>query len=99
MTAVAHALRLALENALQPSVLHIVNESHLHAGHAEAGDGGESHFRLVIASDALNGLPKVAQHRLIYKAVGGLMPYPVHALVIEVLYSHSSLELDSAAND
>ncbi len=66
-------------------MLEIVNESALHAGHTEAGGGGNTHFRIRIGSGALSGLSKVAQHRSIYKAVAALMPTPIHALAIEVL--------------
>jgi BolA family transcriptional regulator, general stress-responsive regulator len=85
MMTTEQTLRTALENALHPTALNIVNESHLHAGHREAGQGGDTHFRIIISSDALIGLSKVAQHRLIYQAVGALMPHPIHALAVEVV--------------
>jgi BolA family transcriptional regulator, general stress-responsive regulator len=80
-----HRLRALLEDAISPTYLLVENESHLHAGHREAGEGGETHFRLTIAADALQGLPLVAQHRAIYRAVDELMNTPIHALAITVL--------------
>jgi BolA protein len=65
---------------LQPSQLVIEDESHLHAGHAGAKDGG--HYKLGIVSAAFIGKNTVARHRLIYDAAGDLMRGRIHALSI-----------------
>ena len=49
-------------NTLNPSYFDLVDESHLHAGHAGAR-GGASHFRVIISSDQFDGLNTVAKHR------------------------------------
>lgn len=69
---------------LNPSYFDLVDESHLHAGHAGA-QGGASHFRLIISSDQFDSLNTVAKHRLIYQQVQDLMPHPIHALAIEIV--------------
>lgn len=69
---------------LNPNYFDLVDESHLHAGHAGA-QGGASHFRLIISSDHFDGLNTVAKHRLIYQQVQDLMPHPIHALAIEIV--------------
>ncbi|AEC20275.1 hypothetical protein PT7_1735 [Pusillimonas sp. T7-7] len=66
---------------LQPSHLDIVDESHLHAGHA-GSKSGASHFRLYIWTPQFAGLTTLARHRLVYDRVQDLMPYPIHALSI-----------------
>jgi BolA family transcriptional regulator, general stress-responsive regulator len=68
---------------LQPSKLDIIDESHLHAGHAAAKAGGK-HFALTISAEKFSGLSKIACHRLVYKAVQDLMPLPLHALRISI---------------
>ena len=70
--------------ALNPNYLEIIDESHLHAGHAGAKDGA-SHFRLIIGSDQFEGLSTLAKHRLINKQVSDLIPHPIHALAIELI--------------
>lgn len=85
MMTVENAVQNALEAALQPAFMQLINESHLHVGHREAGGGMDTHYRLRIRSDALSGLSKVAQHRLVYQALQQWMPHPIHALAIEVL--------------
>ena len=69
---------------LNPNYFDLVDESHLHAGHAGA-QGGARHFRLIISSDHFDGLNTVAKHRLIYQQVQDLMPHPIHALAIEIV--------------
>ena len=68
--------------ALQPAQLELIDESHLHAGHAGA-QGGARHFRLRILSKQFQGLGTLARHRLVYDCVRDLMPHPIHALAIE----------------
>ena len=58
----------------------IEDESHRHAGHAGAKDGG--HYKHDIVSSAFIGKNTVARHRLIYDAAGDLMRGRIHALSI-----------------
>ncbi|MEK9662808.1 MAG: BolA/IbaG family iron-sulfur metabolism protein, partial [Alphaproteobacteria bacterium] len=41
----AERIERLLTDALSPERLEIVDESHLHAGHAGAREGGETHYR------------------------------------------------------
>jgi len=66
---------------LQPSLLRIEDESHLHAGHAGA-QGGAGHYRVYIAAECFRGKSPVARHRLVYDRLTDLIPHPVHALAI-----------------
>lgn len=68
--------------ALNPTVLEIIDESHKHAGHAGARDGG-GHFVLNIVSARFSGNNTVARHRMIYSALGELMKREIHALTIQ----------------
>ncbi len=69
--------RLAI---LQPTALSIRDDSHLHAGHAGASDGG--HYQLQIVAQAFAGKSTIARHRMIYDAAGDLMRGRIHALSI-----------------
>lgn len=83
MTAQADTVALLKERlaALQPLRLDIADESHLHAGHAGAREGG--HYRMTIVAAAFAGKNTVARHRLVYGAVGDLMRGRIHALAID----------------
>jgi len=66
---------------LAPESLEVFDDSHEHAGHAGARDGG-GHYQLVIVSREFTGKPAVARHRLVYQALSDLMPGRIHALAI-----------------
>jgi BolA protein len=77
-------LRERIVAALAPTHLEILDESHLHAGHAGARDG-RGHFRVRLWSQQFVGLKPLARHRLVYEALGELMDTDIHALAIEIL--------------
>ena len=68
-------------SALVPDALEVFDDSHEHAGHAGAKEGG-GHFQLVIVSRKFAGKTAVARHRLVYEALSDLMPKRIHALAI-----------------
>lgn len=74
-----------LGQALAPSFLEIIDESHHHAGHSGARPDGESHFRIRISAPALSGLSRVAQHRKVNEVLADELKSRVHALAIEVV--------------
>ena len=69
--------------ALEPTSLEIINESHQHAGHAGDDGSGESHWRVVIAAPALHSMSRIARHRAIHAALGKDIIGRIHALAIE----------------
>jgi len=73
-------MRAALEAALAPAQLEIIDDSARHAGHAGARAGG--HFRVVLVAEAFRGRSQLERHRLVYAAVAPLMASQVHALNI-----------------
>jgi BolA protein len=66
---------------MQPDLLEVQDDSHLHAGHAGAREGRLFTVRFV--SSRFTGLPRVARHRLVYDALSSLIPRGIHALAIE----------------
>lgn len=72
-----------LRNALTPSHIKVQDDSHQHAGHAGAREG--RHFSVRIEAEAFRGLSRLRRHRLVYDAVGPLMPQGIHALAIDAI--------------
>jgi BolA protein len=72
----------ALTYAFHPSRLDVLDESGLHAGHAGARPGGETHFRVHIVSDAFQGKSRIERHRLVNTALAQELAGGVHALAI-----------------
>ncbi|MFO7762508.1 MAG: BolA family protein [Wenzhouxiangellaceae bacterium] len=75
-------IRALLERALAPEALEVIDESHLHVGHAGAQDG-RGHFRIRIKASCFAGRSRLARHRMIYQAMGDMMDTDIHALAIE----------------
>jgi BolA family transcriptional regulator, general stress-responsive regulator len=73
-----------LRKAFKVEVLKIVDESHLHAGHAGAASGG-GHFKLEIVAPEFKGLNLVARHRAVYAALNRHIPQEIHALTISAI--------------
>ena len=78
------SIRQQLTDALAPVHLDIIDESHLHRGHAGAASGA-GHFNVTIVSDPFTGQATLARHRLVYAAVDNLMSTEIHALSIRAL--------------
>ena len=81
---VADWITRKLTEAFRPVALEVVDESHLHKGHAGHRPEGETHFRVRISAEAFAGKSRVAAHRMIYSALSGEIKQGVHALAIEV---------------
>jgi BolA family transcriptional regulator, general stress-responsive regulator len=73
-------IRQRLTDALAPLELDVIDEGHKHAGHAGEGRG---HFFARIVSAAFAGKNPIERHRMVYAALGDMMPDGIHALAIE----------------
>lgn len=62
----------------------VIDESHLHAGHVGARDGG-GHFRAVVVSACFEGRTPVERQRLVYEALEDAMGSEIHALSMRTL--------------
>jgi BolA protein len=71
-----------LREAFTPESLDVVDESHLHEGHAGHRPGGETHFRLYIVSQAFEGKSRIERHRMINATLETELKGSVHALAI-----------------
>jgi len=71
-----------LSAAFAPQTLDVIDESHLHAGHAGHRPGGETHYRVHIVSEAFQGKSRIDRHRMINQTLSGELASTVHALAI-----------------
>ncbi len=74
-------IRQALQEALDPELLEVKDDSHRHAGHEGARDG-RGHFKVHVVSAAFEGKLPLARHRAVYAALGTMMETDIHALSI-----------------
>lgn len=73
-----------LREALEAVHVEVIDDSHLHAGHAGAREGG-GHFRVVVVSPHFEGLSKVAAQRAVYQALAPGLLGEIHALSMTTL--------------
>jgi BolA family transcriptional regulator, general stress-responsive regulator len=81
-----------LTSKFAPAFLDVIDESMLHHGHAGWREGGETHFRVRIATRHFDGMSRVAQHRAVMDVLDAELKGRVHALAIEVLPADGEFE-------
>lgn len=82
MTAIAERITRKLTEAFAPQELKVIDESHRHQGHGGWREGGETHFRVNIVSEAFAGKSRLERHRLVNAALAQELADRVHALAI-----------------
>ena len=73
-----------LTSAFSPRELSVVDESEQHRGHAGYQEGGESHWRVTIASEDFAGMSRIARHRAVHSALGSELVGRIHALALHI---------------
>lgn len=73
-----------LKHALAPSYLEVVDESHDHVGHAGHRPGTPTHFRILIVSEAFEGMGALERHRRVYAILKEELN-AIHALALRTL--------------
>jgi BolA protein len=76
-------LRALLIAAFSPEVVEIIDESAKHAGHAHqtgAATGGETHYQILLVSNAFDGQPRLARSRSVHKALDAELKTGLHAI-------------------
>lgn len=94
---IEETLTQLLISELAPTKLEVENESAKHAGHAgavEAGGGSETHFRILVVSDAFAGQNRVARHRAVNMLAKPLFDEGLHAMALQT-YTPEEWELRS----
>jgi len=82
---VAKTIHEKITARLSPAIVEVKDESHLHAGHAGAREGGQSHFRIMVVSDRFEGLSPVARQRMINDILREELAGRIHALAMQTL--------------
>ncbi|MFT5117087.1 MAG: BolA protein [Kiritimatiellia bacterium] len=70
-----------LQQAFSPHKLQIINESYLH----NVPDGAESHFKVLIVSDAFSELRQIQRQQQVYHVLAEEMAGSIHALTMQTL--------------
>ncbi len=65
-----------------PTVLRITDDSARHAGHAGAAPGGQTHYSVLLVSDAFRGMNRVVRSRAVHEALAAEFAGGLHALAL-----------------
>ena len=76
----AARLEAVLTAAFSPTLLRVEDDSARHAGHAGAREGGQTHFNVVVVSEAFRGMNRVARSRAVHAALMAEFADGMHAL-------------------
>ena len=80
----ASTIRQKIAERFSPVHLDIIDESHLHKGHAGYQEGGESHFfRLLIVASAFEGLSRLQRQRAVNQCLAEELQSGIHALAMK----------------
>jgi BolA protein len=71
-----------LTEAFSPQSLTVEDESHQHEGHSGHREGGQTHFRVYIVSNAFKNKTRIERHRMINGILSNELAGSVHALAI-----------------
>ena len=81
----ARDIETLLREAFAPTRLDVINDSARHHGHPPDDGSGESHFTVVIESEAFAGKSRLDRQRMVNRALGDIPGQRVHALAIRAI--------------
>ena len=79
---VRDVMTVKLREALAPTELEVIDESHRHIGHGGWREGGETHFSVKVVSPAFVGKSRVERHRMVNAILAEELAGRVHALAV-----------------
>lgn len=74
---VQRRIEARITEVFHPVALQVINESRRH----KVPPGSESHFKIILLSEAFNGLRSLQRHQAVYRALGEIME-EIHALAL-----------------
>ena len=83
---------------LAPVMMSVEDRSADHHGHGGWREGGETHFDVVIVSDAFRGQNRVSRHRTVNSLVQDLLDGGIHALALKTLTPEEAGDLITRTN-
>lgn len=81
----ADRLTAVLTASFPPTLLRVSDDSAQHAGHMGAAAGGQTHYSVLLVSDAFRGMTRVARSRAVHAALAAEFAGGMHALALRLL--------------
>jgi len=76
-------IKTKINNNLSPENILLIDNSYLHAKH-KSFDSNKCHLKLIIKSEKLRNMGKIAAHKAIFSILNDEMKNKIHALEIEI---------------
>ena len=73
-----------LEKELNPTLIEINDESHLHANHNPSAKEGGTHFKIKIVSKKFKGKSRIERHRIVNDILENEFKKGLHALTLSL---------------
>lgn len=80
----AKRIEAALRATFTPENLTVLDESAMHAGHAGAAPGGETHFQVTMQAQGFAGLGRLARSRAVHDTLADEFASGLHALALKL---------------
>ncbi|MCM8854993.1 MAG: BolA/IbaG family iron-sulfur metabolism protein [Candidatus Thiodiazotropha sp. (ex Lucinoma kastoroae)] len=98
MATTQKTIQQKLQSAFSPLHLEVINESHMHS----VPEGAESHFKVVVVSEAFKDEKLISRHRQVNKVLaeelqGGIHALSLHTMTPEDWFNHGGTVPDSPA--
>ena len=71
-----------LRHHLAPALIRVQDDSQLHAGHAGARPGGETHYSVLVVADSFHGQTRIARSRAVHALLDAEFQAGLHALAL-----------------
>lgn len=78
----AYRIEALLRQHFAPTALEVVDDSRLHAGHAGARPGGETHYTVRMVAAAFHGQTRIARSRAVHALLDAEFAAGLHALAL-----------------
>ncbi|MCX2981911.1 BolA/IbaG family iron-sulfur metabolism protein [Halieaceae bacterium IMCC14734] len=92
---IQQTIETKLADELAPLWLEVVNESDQHSVPANS----ETHFKLVVVTEAFAGKRQVARHQAVYQLLAEQLAGPVHALALHTYTPEEWQQRNAASPD
>lgn len=82
MTTRAARIESLIRQHFDPVLVRVTDDSRLHAGHAGARPGGETHYSVLVVAAAFQGQTRIARSRAVHALLDGEFQGGLHALAL-----------------
>ena len=82
MSTRAERIEALLRAHFHPEAIMVSDDSRLHAGHAGARPGGQTHYSVTVVSEVFHGQTRIARSRAVHAVLDAEFESGLHALAL-----------------